>query len=104
VSVDTTWDRDVKDLAGFEFRQAVVEVLRERAETTCSNGELALLSGDWKLANGNWRAAAQRKRAAKALHEERPVHADDVTFVEQACSEVRDALWARFAEKNGLAA
>lgn len=104
MSVDTTWAQNLKDLQAFTFRQAVIKVLRERAETNCVNGDRALLSGEWSIANGNWRAAAQRKRAAKALHEEWPVHPDDVTFVEQACSEVRDGLWARFAKQNGLAA
>lgn len=104
MSVDTTWDHDVKDLADFKFRQAVVANLRERAETNCRNGDLAVLNGDWKLANGNWHAAAQRNRAATDLDKQLPVHVDDRAFVEQACSEVRDALWARFAEENGLAA
>lgn len=99
-----TWDQSVKDLRDFTFRQSVIKVLRERAETNCVNGDRALLDGDWKVANGNWRTAAQRRRAAKALGEERPVHIDDRSFVEQACGEVRDGLWAKFAKQNGLAA
>lgn len=99
-----TWARDTQDLAVFDFRRAVVEALREQAERDCVAGDDFLPGGQYPAAIACWRAAAQRRRAATALDGQQPVHADDTEFVTQACSKVRVALWARFAEQNGLAA
>lgn len=99
MSVDVT-----EKLGSFAFRQAVIEVLRERAGINCTEGDRALFDGRYKLAVGHWQTAAGRNLAAKALEDDAPVRPDHQSYVEQACAEVLDRPWtARTAQGGGRA-